>query len=420
MDVAVRQLHPGEAAAFVRSVRVPFLDPSSDDTDGRHTDDRAVAHLEADRAWVAVDEGRFVGNAGIYSLDLTLPARPGEPGSVIPFAGVTAVGVHPTHRRRGLLRQLMARMLEDSRRRGEAFAGLFASESAIYGRFGFGQASSATELTIDSARSRFLVRAPELGLRLLDRGEAAQLLPALFDRQRRLRAGETSRSAEVWQDYLEDRPFRRHGAGGLFIAGCDDGFVAYRAEPADFMRAAYARVFIEELRGMTPDVEAALWRFVFDLDLAGQVVAKRRPIDEPLRWRLADARQLRVASVDDRLHVRILDVPAAFEARGYRRAGRVVFDVLPPSDDLDGQPDPVPGRWLLEAGPDGASCRAARGHEATELRLGATELGALYLGGVPASELAAAGRIDELRDGSLDRVDALLAAQPAPLTGTAF
>jgi predicted acetyltransferase len=420
MDVEVRRLRPGEEAAFVRSVRVPFLDPSTDDVDGRHADDRAVAHLEIERAWVAVDEGRFVGNASIYSLDLTLPSSPGRPGSVIPLAGVTAVGVHPTHRRRGLLRQLMARMLEDSRARGEAVAGLFASESAIYGRFGFGQASSATELTIDSSRSTFLVRPPELDVRLLDRGEAGLILPGLYDRQRRLRPGETSRSAEWWEDYLEDRPSRRRGAGGLFVAGCDVGFVAYRAQPADFMRASYARVFIEDLRGMTPDVEAALWRFVLDLDLAGEVIARRRPIDEPLRWRLADPRQLRVASVDDRLHVRVLDVPAAFEARGYRRSGRVVFDVLAPSDDLDGQPDPVPGRWVLEAGPDGASCRAALGHEAADLRLGATELGAIYLGGVLASELAAAGRVDELRDGSLDQVDALLAARPAPLTGTAF
>ena len=406
--------------AFVQSVRVPFLDPATDDADDRKADERWAAHTDVSRAWVAVDHGRFVANACNISLDLTLPAYAGQAAPVLPFAGVSAVGVHPTHRRRGLLRQLMAKVLEDARARGEAFAGLLASESVIYGRFGFGHATTAHELTIDSSRAAFQAPAPALDLRLLERDEARKVLPDLFDRQRRSRPGEPSRDAGLWEDIFDDRPSRRHGGGGLFVAVCDDGYVAYRAHEDDVMRAAYPRVVIEELRGMTPAVEAGLWRFVFDLDLVGTVTALRRPVDEPLRWRLADPRQLRVTAVDDRLYVRILDVRAAFEARGYRRADRLVFDVMPPSDSLDGQADPAPGRWVLEAGPDGASCRAARRGEQADLRLGLTELGAIYLGGFPASSLAAAGRIEEVRAGSLDRADVLLATSPAPLTGTGF
>jgi predicted acetyltransferase len=420
MDVEVRPLRSGEEWAFVQSERVPFLDPATDDVEARRADERAVAHLETDRAWVAEDRGRFVGNANIISLDLTLPAFPGQPAPVRPLAGVSGVGVHPTHRRRGLLRRLMSAMLEDAHRRGEALAGLLASESVIYGRFGFGHATSSIEVSIDSVRSDFLVPAPHLDLRLVDRDEAAKLLPDLFDRLRRCRAGEPSRSAAVWEDYLEDRPPRRRGAGGLFLAVGDEGFVAYRAYDADIMRAEYSSVLIEELRGLTPHVEAALWRFVLDLDLVGEVTAKRRPVDEPLRWRLADPRQLKVNVVRDRLYLRILDVPSAFESRGYRRTGRLVLDVQPPSDQLDGQRDPAPGRWVLEVGPDGASCRAARIGEDADLRLGLTELGALYLGGVASSTLAAAGRLEELRGGSLDRADVLLASTPAPLTGTGF
>jgi predicted acetyltransferase len=159
---------------------------------------------------------------------------------------------------------------------------------------------------------------------------------------------------------------------------------------------------------------------VFDLDLVGRVTARRRPVDEPLRWRLADARHLRVVELNDRLYVRLLDVPAALEARGYRRDGRLVLEVLPPADQLDGQSDAAPGRWVLEAGPDGATCRRARRGEEAELRLGVRDLGALYLGGFRPSELAAGGRIEELRAGSLDRADAVLATTPAPLTATGF
>jgi predicted acetyltransferase len=419
MEPEVRQLRRGEEAAFVASVRVPFLDPPTDDPAEKRADERWAADLEADRAWVAESEGRLVANACNISLDLTLPAAPGQPAPVVPFAGVSAVGVHPTHRRRGILRQLMARLLEDARTRGEAVAGLLASESVIYGRFGFGHATSATQVSIDSRLSAFERPVPELDLRLVDLHEGAKYLPDLFDRQRRTRAGEPSRNGHVWEEYLEDRPARRHGGSGLFLAVGEEGYVAYRVHDEDVMQAAYPRVVVEELRGLTPAVEAGLWRFVFDLDLVGRVTAMRRPVDEPVRWRLADPRQLQVQRVDDRLYLRILDVPAAFEARGYRREGRLVLAVQPlPAGD--GTPDAVPGRWVLEAGPDGASCRAARPGEDADLRLGVTELGALYLGGFPPSLLAAAGRIEELRPGGLIRADELLAAWPAPLTGTGF
>jgi len=420
MDVYVRQLEPGEEAAFLTSVRVPFLDPATDDPAERNADARWIAHMETDRAWVAEADGRFVANACIYSMDLTLPAFPDRPSPVAAMSGVSAVGVHPTHRRRGLLRRLMAKMLEDGRNRGEAIAGLLASESVIYGRFGFGHATTAAELAIDSHRSAFVAATAELDLRLIDTDEARNVLPKLFDEARRSRAGEPSRSDVFWADYLDDRASQRRDAAAMFVAVCDGGFVVYRSRGENIMRGDRIAVVIEELLGNTPEVEAGLWRFVLDLDLIGRVTAKHRPVDEPVRWRLADPRHLRVVGLDDRLYVRVLDVPAAFEARGYRREGRLVVDVVPPSDQLDGQADAVPGRWVLEAGPDGASCRAARPGESADLRLGVSELGTLYLGGFPASVLAAAGRIDELRSGSLDVADGLLATTPAPLTVTGF
>jgi predicted acetyltransferase len=419
MSVAVRQLRPGEETAFTRSVRVPFLDPATDDPEERVFDERHARDLEVDRAWVAEERGHLVANAAISSLDLTLPAGPGAEAPVIPFAGVTAVGVHPTHRRRGLLRQLMARLLADARARGEAFAGLIASEAVIYGRFGFGHATSAAEVCIDSRESVMLEPAPRLDVRLVDADEAGKLLPELFDRQRRVRAGEPNRNAMHWEERLADRPQRRHGANALFHAVCDEGYVSYRVHGQDILRGDRHRLLVEELRGLTPETEAGLWRFVFDIDLVGEVRARRRPLDDPLRWRLADPRQLRVTDVIDWLYVRILDVPTALEARGYRREGRLILEVLPPPDDLEGQADGAPGRWVLEAGPDGASCRPAGG-QAADLRLSVTDLGALYLGGFPASLLAAAGRIEELRPGSLDQADGLLATSPAPLTGTVF
>ncbi len=418
MDPVIRKISPEEAPAFRQSVMVPFLEPFVGDPDQVADYELSADKFEADRAWVVDTGDQFVGNAGIHSLDVTLPAGPAHACPTTPMAGVTAVGVHPTHRRQGFLRRLMAAIHSDARARGEAIAGLEASESVIYGRFGYGLAANLAEYSIDSHASAFAVPAPHLDLALIDKVEAAKVLPKIFDWQRRTRAGEVSRSSGYWTQLLGDLPHHRNGAAARFHAVCQDGYVLYRADhEANVFQGERVNITVEELRGISPEVEAGLWRFVLDLDLIGQVTFKRRAVDEPVRWRLADSRQLRTTNIEDRLYVRILDPAAAFEARGYQGEGRVVLDVIPLAEE---EADATPGRWVLEAGTDGASCRRARTGEEADLRLGIAELGSLYMGGFPASLLAAGGRVEELRSGRLSVIDALLTTRPSPRSGTGF
>jgi predicted acetyltransferase len=126
-----------------------------------------------------------------------------------------------------------------------------------------------------------------------------------------------------------------------------------------------------------------------------------------------------MVTIEDRLYVRILDTATAFEARGYQAEGRLVLEVEHPATS-EGELDSAPGRWVLDAGPDGASCRRARQGEDADLRLGLSALGSLYMGGFPASALAAGGRIEELRTGSLSVADAILTTRPSPRSGTGF
>jgi len=420
MDPVVRRIEPAEAPAFRRSVMIPFLEPFANDPDQVADFELWAGKHEPDRSWVVDDGGRFVGNAAIHSMNVTLPAAPGQPCPTMPMAGVSAVGVHPTHRRRGFLAELMEVMHDDARRRGEALAGLEASESAIYGRFGYGVAATVVEYSIDSRVSAFEIPAPALEIRLLDKEEALAVLPELFDRQRRTRAGEVDRSPGFWAHLLADRPSHRGGLGPRFHAVCDEGYVLYRSSrDTNVFRADRSTIVIEELRGTTPEVEAALWRFVLDLDLVGQVNLKHGPVDEPLRWRLADPRQLKTVAVEDRLYVRVLDVVPAFESRGYQAEGRLVVEVRPPAASSAIE-DPVAGRWAIEAGPEGASCRPARPSEGSDIRLEIASLGSLLMGGFPASVLAAGGRIEELRSGALHTADSLFTTRPAPRSGTEF
>jgi predicted acetyltransferase len=418
MSVDVRLIEPGEVDRWVRSVSIPFLNVATPEAY-----DHWRPAIELDRTWAAVDGDRFVGNSCVFTRDVTLPGGLGELAPVIPLAAVTAVGVHPTHRRRGILRRLMGAMLADARRRGEPLAGLQASEAGIYGRFGFGCASSVTEVTIRSQGSTFAQPAPQLDLRLCDADEASKVLPALFDRLRRTRPGQVSRDDAFWSDFWIDRPKLRQGATARFYVVGDDGFATWRIADG-WPASGPPRMLVDDLAGATPEVEAALWRFLLDVDLVHEVVAEPRPVDEPLRWRLADPRRLRVTGSRDFLWLSVLDVPAAFTARGYRRADRLVFEVLPAVSAVDGDGgdgiDPAAGRWVLDAGPEGSTCRPARSGESVDLQLGAADLGPILLGGVEPSLLAAAGRVAESRPGALDRADALFAAHPQPFSQTGF
>lgn len=404
----------------MKSVRVPFLDPHSGTPADDLADQPRVARIETDRMWVVEDRGQFAGNGGVRTMDLTVPGPPGRPCRIIRMGGVTAIGIHPTHRRRGLLTQMMGELLSDCRQRGEPVAGLIASESVIYGRFGFGLATMSAEYEVDSARSAFRPGAlpADHGIRLIDHAEAVKVLPGLFDAGRPCRPGEPNRTPEFWEEVLGDLPEHRHGSSALFFAVCDHGYASYRAkQDADVLRGERVPIVVEEIRASGAEAEAALWRFVLDLDLIGSVTVRRRPLDEPVRWRLSDPRQLRTASVDDRLHLRVLDVPAALCSRGYGTGGRITLELVPA--DV-GEDDPAVGTWVLEAAPDGAESRRARSGEPPDLRMSITTLGSIYLGGFTASTLASAGLVEELTPLSLASADRLFAATPGPVTVTGF
>ncbi len=421
----VRLIQASEIGAWGESVALPFLSPVANEAD-RERAARWAPHVEIGRSWAAEDRGRFVGNAATLTRTLTLPGTPGGESPVVPFTAVTAVGVHPTHRRRGLLRRFMAAMLDDGRERGEAIAGLTASESSIYGRFGFGWAVSGVRTSIDTRHAAFAVPASALDIELLVGDDAAKVVPAAFERACLRSPGQVNRTAAVWADIFADRADSRGGASARTWAVCDGGLASWRAEEiTDPQDDDAARLLVRDLLGETPEIEAALWRFAFDVDLVTEVVAFPRPFDDAIRHRLVDPRRLRTHRTTDFLWLRILDTPAALTARGYLRVGRLVLDVTPPpatptGPDGDDGPDPAAGRWTLDAGPEGSTCRAATPGEATDLTLGVAELSMLLAGEIRASVLAAAGRIREERAGALFDADAIFQASRPPLSLTGF
>ena len=410
MDVELRAVTEEEFDAFVRVDHTAFGHGPPDEEDAAEY--RRMVELDRTRA--VFEGGRVVGASAGLSFELTLPGN-----TAVPAAGITAVGVLPTHRRRGHLRRMMGALLDDAADRGEPVAILYASESLIYGRFGYGWATSHQEVEIDTRHGAFLRPTPATGrIELIDRDQAVKVLPGIHDRARRVQPGDITRPAPWWDALVRDPEKHRGGASQRFFAvrespsGEADGYAVYRVKTEWEHGQPAGRVQAEEVVGLTPEAQVDLWQFLLSIDLTRTVVYRSRPVDDPLRWMLADPRRLRVTTMSDQLWVRMLDVAAALAARRYSVEGTLVLDV---ADEF--RPAQA-GRYELTGGPEGGECR--RTSAEPDLSLTAADLGALYLGGVPASTLVAASRVVERRPGALARADAMLAGRPVPFCRTGF
>ena len=336
-------------------------------------------------------------------MRLTVPG-----GATLPCAGVTIVGVQPTHRRRGILRSMMRAQLDDARERGEVVAALWASEETIYGRYGYGVASLAVSVDVPKATNGFRSGLELVGgARFVEADEAAKLFPPVYDAVRAVTPGMFERGPAWWEHRtLADPPEFRFGAGPknfvvLEIDGRPAAYAVYRlgGEWGDFGPESTVRVV--EALGLTPEATASIWRFLLDIDWTKQASTFLLPVDHPL-FLLLERPTLARPRLGDGLWVRLLDLGAALSGRTYAADGSVVFDVRDEFAPWNA------GRWKLEGG------QAARTDEDADLALDVAGLASPYLGGFTFRELANAGRVHELREGAIARADAMFRTDSAP------
>ncbi len=407
MTIELRPVTDENFVEWRKAVRHGFGMQVHPDDIARLRNDRA----EIDRLIAAVDTSseRIVATGGADSYSLTLPG-----GATVPMAGVAYMTTSVTHRRQGAFSGMMAQIHDDARERGDIISGLWASQSHLYGRFDYGLAINSCDWEIDPGFGAFS-HSPlsaddesDAHVYFVDADEAAAILPGIYEQMHLQTAGSVDRNTGRWRYELFDEERVRGGASPLFFAICEEageqtGYVAYRMRRLG--DTDMGTLEVSEQVSVTDTAHAAIWKFLMSFDLVGKITATNRPADDPLWWMLSDPRRL-IRKSHDSLWVRLLDIPAALEARTYNADGRLKIGLVSKT-----QPE-VAGTYVLEIDDSQASVKKTT--DKPDVIMTPADLATIYLGGIAPGPLVEAGRIDTISTGSLAKLHAMFSTDSAP------
>jgi len=349
-----------------------------------------------DRSIMAFDGKNMVGNALSYEMDMYIP------GGISKIAAVASVSVQATHRRKGINRSIMKYQLEDIHSRQEPLAVLQASESIIYGRYGYGMASFESNLEIEKTRSAYAIDQVSEGQPyFIEESEAREIFPQIYAKAIENRVGMVSRKENWWEFRFREPGLKGGDPKSWFIKyqkdGINDGYLRYTIDDTELN--------IIELMASSHDAYSSLWRLCLDMDLVDIIKAEHRPVDEELKWMLADPRRL-VEHSCDRYWVRLVDVKKALSQRSYSVDGSLTLEVkdsfLPWNQEV------------VELRSESGESSCATSNRNPDIVLSAGDLGAVYLGGINFSTLLAAGRIEEVTKGSVTKANLMFSTTRNP------
>jgi predicted acetyltransferase len=409
-DVVVRAITDDEVRDYLRCVGAGFH-MGVDVTDERIEFSR---HFMTDlsRRFGAFVDGVLCGTTGSFGSELTVPG-----GSTVAMGGVTQVTVMPTHRRRGLLREMMDTQLRDSMARAEPVTMLVAAEWPIYGRFGYGMAIEAAATIIDASTAVFVDPTMRGTVEVVDTQSFREATPVAFDRHRLTCPGSIKREPALWDLIagIITHPTDKPPKGRMFVVhrseeGDVDGLAIY--EPTDdwVHNQPKVKLNVHELIAVNDVAFTDLLKYLCAIDWVTEVHLHVRGVDEDVRHLFVNGRVARQADRSDHMWVRLLDVPAALAARRYETPVSIVLDVR---DDFVGD-----GRFRLEGDAGGATCMPTT--DAAEVAVGVDVLGAAYLGGSSLMPYVMAGRVDEIAPGSVATLDRAMHSAKSPWAPTSF
>lgn len=405
-----------EVGGWGRAMATTFLgDPEGPETVRRF--DVLRREWDPRRAWGVRDRGRWVATLRTETRALSVPGLGVGTGDVWVDA-VTNVTVAATHRRQGLMRQMLEDSLRAARERGDAVSILIAAAWPLYGRFGYAPAVLSADYVLRRGRSGAAISGDPTRVRQVEREEFGEVAPVVYAAARRRQVGQIDRDARWW-----NRVLGRDGYAPLeglphnwFVHDADDGpdgLLGWKASRDFGLVPPLGTVEVWNLTSASDLAYQNLWSYLSGIDNVDEIRLSVRPVDEPARWLLGDARALVMTQQVDFVWLRLLDVPAALSARRYAVPGEVVLEVI--DDDVHRF---AAGRYRLSAEGDEAQCD--RTGQDADLEITQRALASIYLGGFRLQELVLAGAARERTPGALARVDLMFSTPTAPWNATWF
>lgn len=381
-DIIIRPITSEEYPAFARA----FMEGFSDDIPDKSFPGIIETVLPPERTLAAFDGDSIVGTFGGFDLDLSVP------GGAVKMEGTTVVTVFPTHRRMGLTNQMMALHLDNAVANNYPVAGLWASESGIYGRFGYGIATYAATRTLDGPTFALRDGIEVDRVTRVTSEKATDVLPPVFDRVCRRRPGMFART-EVWwkEEILRDEEWMKRGRTSQRIVthegpGGADGYAIYRQKSSESDDGhANGAVNVTELIAETPRALASLWNYLANIDGCPKVRSWNMAVHDDILAMVSEPRRFATTLVFDALWIRILDVKAALTQRTYEHDATVVFSLV------DSYRPETEGAYRLTVTDGVGECE--RTDDAAALDIDIDVLGAIYLGGGDLPGYARAGRV---------------------------
>lgn len=407
-DITIRPVTEDEYPAFVTA----FMDGFSEDLPSETFADIERILLAPERTLAAFDGDDIVGTFGGFDMSVTVPG-----GGSMPMEGTTVVTVNPTYRRMGLMRKMMAKHLDNAAKGGYPIAGLWASETDIYGRFGYGIATHLRSLKMASSKIAFRDDIEIDRVRRTTQEQASTEFPPAYDAMRVQTPGMLARNPEWWEHFvLNDDEWRRKGKTKRRYVVHDgpngvDGYASYRLKGGESDDGHdNGTVHVVELIAATPRAEASLWSYLTRIDGSPNVESWNTPVNGTLKYMVKEPRRVRVTSASDALWIRILDVEPALTGRTYEEDGSISIAISDPF-----RPD-TSGSFRIEVADGQATVEPC---DAGDIAMDIEVLGAAFLGGADALAYWRAGRID----GSLQDVTTfhrLFRTANAPWIDTVF
>ena len=359
------------------------------------------AALEPEFTLCVFDDGRPVAAHGSWPLTMRFN------GKAVPISGVTTVSTDVIDRQKGYLRQLVTQHFQELHEQGERpLAVLFASQAAIYQRYGYAVVSTAHEYSIEPRYIQFNEPMEVPGtLRHIDPSPEGEfgLLVSLYREFRKDRTGYVHRGKAMWDGGVL-YPVEGDAVRTAIVYEEDgeaQGYCLYRTGPGQSDPPEPNQVcLVDDLVWLNPRAYRAFWENFGKLSLTRRISWGPVPPDDPLRHQLLEPRQIRDQS-REQLMARVVDIPGAFRGRGYQESEVLRFAI---TDDLCTWNT---GKWQVLTGSDDAEVTPL-GSGSPEITLAPGTLAMLLFGQITASEAARAGKLDVHDASALPRWDKTL------------